>query len=240
MFAAIGKSFGQLDDPKIRSLMGWSALASAALLVGLVIGIKWLLAGLRLFNWSWLNTAVEWVGSLGGVVLALLLFPAVLSIVMSIFLDLVAEAVDARHYPHLPKAPGQGLWAGLWTGIRFALMMIGVNLLLLIVWAVLAITVVLAPLVPVLFFTVNGYLVGRDYFESAAFRRHPPSTVKALRQAYLGRLWLAGIIIALMASVPILNLIAPLIGTALMVHVAHEAAARAKLEPLPPQSPIKP
>ena len=240
MIAALTKSFAQLDDPKIRSLLLWSALASLALLAGLVIGANYLLAAFSNFGWQWLNTLITWFGSIGAVILALLLFPAVLGITMSIFLDVVAEAVEARHYPHLPKAPGQSALAGLWTGIRFALVLIGVNLLLLFVWAILAVTVVLAPLVPALFFIVNGYLVGREYFETAAYRRYPAGRVTALRQAYSGRVWLAGIAIAVIASVPILNLLAPLLATAMMVHVSHEVAVRAGLEPPPPQTRVKP
>jgi len=240
MIAALSKSFAQLDDPKIRRLLLWSALASLALLAGLVVGVHYLLAAFHYVGWQWLNTVITWLGSVGAVFLALLLFPAVLGITMSIFLDVVADAVEARHYAYLPKAPGQGFWSGLWTGIRFALLLIGVNLLLLIVWAVMAVTVVLAPLVPALFFIVNGYLIGREYFETAAFRRYPPAQVAALRQAYSGRLWIAGIAIAVMASVPILNLLAPLLATAMMVHVAHDVAVRAGLEAPPPQSPVKP
>ena len=240
MIAALSKSFAQLDDPKIRRLLLWSALASLALLVALVIGIHYALAAFSYFGWKWLDTTITWLGSIGAVLLALLLFPAVLGITMSIFLDVVAEAVEARHYPHLPKAPGQGFFSGLWTGIRFALVLIGVNLLLLIVWGILAVTVVLAPLVPVLFFAVNGYMVGREYFETAAYRRYAPDRVMALRQAYAGRLWIAGIAIAVIASVPVLNLLAPLLATAMMVHVAHDVAARAGLEAPPPQSHVKP
>ena len=42
-----------------------------------------------------------------------------------------------------------------------------------------------------------------------------------LRRANSGAVWCAGILIALASMIPLLNLVAPLFGTALMVHLFH-------------------
>jgi len=52
-----------------------------------------------------------------------------------------------------------------------------------------------------------------------AQRRLDWRTLARLRRAYRVRLWSAGIVIAVMLTVPILNLIAPVIAICLMVHL---------------------
>ena len=70
-----------------------------------------------------------------------------------------------------------------------------------------------------LYLALNGYLLGREYFELVAGRRLPWSTVRALRQRTRARLWLAGAVIALLLTVPVLNLVAPVVAVAFMVHL---------------------
>ena len=69
------------------------------------------------------------------------------------------------------------------------------------------------------FYLGNGYLLGREYFELAAMRHLPAAEARQLRQANRGLVFLCGVIIAGLASVPIVNLLTPLFATAFMVHV---------------------
>ena len=81
-------------------------------------------------------------------------------------------------------------------------------------------TVILATL-------INGYLLGREYFEMAALRRMDPAAARLLFRAQLGRVWLAGAIISVLFSIPLLNLAAPVIACAFMTHVAETLRMRA-------------
>jgi hypothetical protein len=69
-----------------------------------------------------------------------------------------------------------------------------------------------------LFYAVNGHLLGREYFEVVALRRLDPQAARQLRRDYAGRIWLAGTLIAVTFSIPLLNLAAPVLGTAFMLH----------------------
>ena len=229
MIAAFVKAFEQLGDPRLRRFIFLSLLASLAVLVLLVVGVSYALSFLKLVGIDWIDTALNWLGGLASMVLALLLFPAVVVIVMSIFLDQVAEAVEARHYPDLPKAPGQGVMAGIWTGVKFAALLIGVNILLLIVYLVMLATVILSPLIPVVFYLVNGWLAGREYFETVAFRRVKEGEARDLRKPFSLQLTLAGAAIAFLAVIPIVNLIAPVIATAVMVHLFQDFGRRRQI-----------
>jgi CysZ protein len=226
MISAFVKAFEQLGDPRLRRFIFFSLLASLATLIALVIGIAVLLSFVDLIGIAWIDTTLAWLGGAASLVLGFLLFPAVVVIVMSIFLDQVAEAVEARHYPDLPKAPGQGTIVGIWTGVKFAALLIGVNILLLIVYLVMLATVILSPLIPVVFYLVNGWLAGREYFETVAFRRVNAAEARELRRPFTIKLTLAGAAIAFMAVIPIVNLIAPVIATAVMVHLFQDFSRR--------------
>ncbi len=69
------------------------------------------------------------------------------------------------------------------------------------------------------FFLVNGYLLGREFFEFAAMRFRPEAEAKALRRKHAGTVFLAGLVISAFLAVPLLNLLTPLFAAAMMVHL---------------------
>jgi len=72
-----------------------------------------------------------------------------------------------------------------------------------------------------LFYALNGYLLGREYFELAASRRIDPVSARNLRKRHRILVYFAGVVIAFLFSIPFVNLIAPLLGAAWMVHLFH-------------------
>ena len=62
----------------------------------------------------------------------------------------------------------------------------------------------------VIMFLANAYLLSREYFLLAAMRFRPPDEAKAMRRAYRGQIFLAGLLIAMFVSIPIVNLATPL------------------------------
>jgi CysZ protein len=107
----------------------------------------------------------------------------------------------------------------LWLGLRFSvlsLVVLAVALLLLLVPGVNAIA----------FLAANAYLFGRQYFEFAALRFESYEGAAALRRLHWGTVMGAGVLIALFVSVPLLNLLTPLFGTALMVRVYKRVSRR--------------
>jgi uncharacterized protein involved in cysteine biosynthesis len=82
------------------------------------------------------------------------------------------------------------------------------------------VAIFVAGLGAVLFYGINGWLTGRLYYEQVALRRRSPAEVKAWRRANGWVLWFTGVVIVFLGTIPILNLIVPVLGTAAMVHVA--------------------
>jgi CysZ protein len=215
MFAALFKAFGQLSDPKLRRIVKLG-VAGAILCYVVLVGAVWLtLTQISFFEERWADTGTEIAIGLAALVLPILFFPALATTLMSALLDDVADAVEAKHYPQLNWPRPQKWTEVLLTTLRFLAVMAVVNLAALPVYLVLLVT----GFTIVLVYLVNGYLLGREYFEVVALRRMEPKEARLTFRHHLGRLWLAGAVIAFLFSVPVVNLVAPVVGTAFMVHV---------------------
>lgn len=229
MFSALAKAFGQISDPAFRRVFALSLGTSMAVFVALWLaawfGLAW--AGEALSGWMadqepggfWIGI-VEWIFGAGAVVgvlvVSFFLFPAIVVVVMSFLLDDIAEAVERRHYPGLPAPPDQPLRAAVMSGLVFAGVTLALNLLALPLYLLL---LFLPPFNLFVFYLLNGYLLGREYFELVAARRLDMAGVGRLRRAYRGRLLLAGTVIAFLLTVPIVNLVTPIVATGFMLHV---------------------
>ncbi len=215
----------QLFLPEFRAVflktLGLTLLALVALWFGLESLLGWL-------AWPWLLALLPglpawagWLGSIvGGIVLAigmaLLVAPAT-AIVAGLFLDDIADVVERTDYPDEP--PGRAVPAlhALVLAIKF----FGV----IILGNIVALLLLLVPGVNIAaFFVVNGYLLGREFFEFAAMRFRPEAEAKALRRKYAGTVFTAGLVIAAFLAVPLLNLLTPLFAAAMMVHL-HKAVS---------------
>lgn len=217
MIQAFELAARQLGDPRLRSVI-WQSLA-LSLVLQIAIGALawWALDRYAHVEIGWANSLIHWLGGAAVVMLALLLFPASFGIVVSIFMEQIADIVESEHYPQLGPARGISIWTGIWTGVAF---LIGVIVLNLVMLPFYILAIFIAGLGAVLFYAINGWLTGRMYYELVALRRRSPADVKAWRKANLWPLWLTGIAIVFLGTIPVLNLIVPVLGTAAMVHVA--------------------
>ena len=76
------------------------------------------------------------------------------------------------------------------------------------------------PLYPIISWGLGGYLIGREYYEIVALRRLDRATAHHLLARHRAKFTLAGIVIAVVLTIPVLNLFAPIIAVAFMVHLA--------------------
>ena len=220
LLKALILSIRQLSDPAIRRVLVRCVLLALATFALLVAAVGLGLGALDPTGLAWLDGTLAVLGSLGAVVLAWLLFPIVIVVSLGLFADDVIEAVERRYYPDLPPAPGMGLAQSTWGAIRFATVALALNLLVLPLY-------LLPGANAILYLALNGYLLGREYFEQVAQRRLDWRAVAQLRRAFRARLWAAGVCIAALLTVPVLNLIAPVIATCFMVHLFEDLRRRA-------------
>lgn len=230
MFSAIAKAFRQLSDPATRKVLWRSLAATAAAFAVLIFAVEWLISKTRLFEWATLDLAADILGGVGAVVISILLFPAVAMAVMGFFLEDVAAAVEAKYYPQLPAPRAQPMSEQIVTGLKFAGVTAGLNLLALPLFAILTFV---PPFNLVLFYGLNGILLGREYFELVALRRMDPRAAQAVRHVFAGRLLLAGILITFLSTIPVANLLTPVVATAFMVHIVEGLRGKAAGLPEP-------
>ena len=158
MIRAFDLAIRQLGDPRLRGII-WQSLA-LSLVLQIAIGVVawWVLQSFATFQWNWLNETIRWLGGGAVAVLALMLFPASFGIVISIFLEQIADIVESEHYTNLGKARGIPVWTGIRSGIVFLLTLVALNLVLLPFYLV---SLFIAGLGALLFYGANGWLAGR-------------------------------------------------------------------------------
>jgi uncharacterized protein involved in cysteine biosynthesis len=150
---------------------------------------------------------------------AFLMFP-VAAMFVNLYLDEIADAVEARHYPEMPPVRGMSVVAELTGAARFGLLVLGANILAIVLY------LISGPFAPLVFWSLNGYLFGREYFELVARRRLDPAAVERLRRAHRLGIWAAGTLMAVPLSIPLVNLVMPLLGVAAYTHMFHRLWAR--------------
>ena len=148
-----------------------------------------------------------------GIFIALIfLIPPVVSLVAGFFQDRIADLVETEHYPSDPPGRELPTLRSIFLASRFALLVLGVN--------IVALFLLLVPGVNIIaWWLANGYLLGREYFEFAAMRYMPEDEARAFRKRHRGRVFTGGLLVAAFMAVPILNLATPLVASAFMIHI---------------------
>jgi len=218
MLAAALDALRQTFSPLLRGVLWRSIGLAIGLLIVLAIALEAALAHVvNIPSYPWVETTLAVVAGLGLVFGAFYLVPAVSAAVAGLFLDEVAEKVEAESYPADPIGRAQPLALSLVYSARFFGIVLVVNLAALLLLLVPGVNVVI-------FFIANAYLLSREYFELAAMRYRTPQEARALRQANATQVFLAGLLIAPILMIPIVNLIMPVFGTAFMVHLHRRIA----------------
>ena len=213
MLKAWFRALGQLFSPPLRRVVALSLALAVASFIVLWVVVAFALGHLPTIGWRPLNWLVELLGVVGVALLSWLLFPAVATMIMGLFIERVAAAIEALDYPGRGAPRRQSIRETVMTGLRLMLLSIALNLLALPIY-------VLLPGINVfVFLGLNGYLFGREYFETVALRRLDATAVKQLRHRCAGRIFFAGVMVAGMFAVPVINLVAPVFATAFMLHV---------------------
>lgn len=209
------KAFGQLWDPRFQKVL-WSSVAWA---VVVLLAISAALVGM--VNWLVSDSKATWgvlVLVLGGSVFIMM---PVTTAIMGMKLDEIAHAVEARHYPHLPPAPVRPLSEVFADTSIFLGIFVLANLFLLVVY------LGSGPMAPLIFWVVNGYLLGREYFQMVAMRRYGRTGATQLRKRHSRKVWSTGILLAIPLTIPVVNLLMPILGAATFTHQMHRLTKEA-------------
>lgn len=149
----------------------------------------------------------------GSIALGIALSPAASMFVGGLLFDFAAQRVEkAIGAPAVRKV---SLLEGIFTGIRIAIPSLFLNLLVAPLYIIPGVNALV-------FYSLNGYLMGRDYAMIAALRRMPFKEALHLRRRNRFSVFLVGLACAL------IPFIGPLIGASGMTRLVHALG-------LPPQ-----
>jgi CysZ protein len=226
---AARRSLANLFAPETRGVF-WKVLGLTALVLVmlwfalresfLAFAMPWLSAAMPdVPDWAgWLTFVIGIFASLGlALALALLLAP-VTAIIAGFFLDDVAEVIEKRDYPTEPAGRALPMGEAILGSLKFLGVVILGNIVALFLLFIPGVNLIA-------FFLVNGYLLGREFFEFAAMRFRTPAEARLFRSKHSSTVFLAGLLIAGFLAIPIVNLLTPLFAAGLMVHL-HKLVSR--------------
>ncbi|HEY2132585.1 MAG TPA: EI24 domain-containing protein [Acetobacteraceae bacterium] len=212
IFAPALRAITQLDDAAFLGVLlrsvAWAAVTFALLAAAIIWGAHAVLANHGM--WAWLAALL---GGVGTAVLALFMFLPLAAVIATLFVDRVAEAVERRYYPALPAARAAPLSSQIWDGVALGLRVLGLQILALLL------ALALPGVGWVLGWLVAAWAIGRGLFVAVAMRRMDRASAQALYRGRRLNVLTQGGLISACSLVPLLNLLAPVLGTAAMVHV---------------------
>lgn len=219
----ISRAIAQAGDPAFRGVLLRGLGLTLALLVTMAAGAGWLVGWLvpdtlslpLVGDLTFLDSLASGLSVLGVLALSTVLMVPVASAFTGIFLDDVAAAVEARHYPDATARPAAPILSAVADSLRFLAVIVVANLCALVLY------LIFPPFAPLIFWGLNGFLLGREYFQLAALRHMAEPDARRLRRRHGGQIWLAGAIMAVPLTVPVLNLIVPVLGAAVFTHLFH-------------------
>lgn len=219
----LARAVAQLNDRRFLGVLFWSLGLTILGLAAIFLAVVVLLGGILpetvalpvLGEVTFLDNLAFW-GTIGLMLaLSVVLMVPTAAVVIGFFLDGIVSAVEAKHYPQLPPVSGLGIGEQVRDAFVFFCIIVAANLV------ALAIYLLVAPLAPFIFWIVNGYLLGREYFTLVAMRRLGTKGAADLRKRHGLWIWALGIAMVIPLSVPLLNLIVPILGVAVFTHQYH-------------------
>lgn len=230
IFSAFFKAIAQIGDAKFRKVLLVGILLTIVLLVAVTAAFLWIIGTFvgdtttlpLIGEVRWIDDLLSWSSVLLMMILSVFLMIPVASAITSMFLDEVAQAVEDRHYPHLSKAMHISISESIRDSINFLGVLVAANAVALVLM------LIFSPAAPFIFYGLNGFLLGREYFTLAAMRRIGREGAKELRARHTATIWAAGVLMAVPLSIPIMNLIIPVLGAATFTHIFHNLNASAR------------
>jgi CysZ protein len=223
MFDAALAAIREIMSPPFRAVLLKSLGMTLVFLALAWVGLDKLALSYAVVSHPWLQTALIYATGVGLFFLLAYFLGPISMIVSGLFLDDLADVVEADLYPPGQRGVAIPAAQAIVMGLRFAVVSAGVNLVALMLLFVPGINAAA-------FLFANAYLLGREYFLFAATRFMPLSEAYALRERFAFPLFLAGLFIAAFVATPGLNVLTPLFGVAFMSRIYQKLARGAALD----------
>ena len=228
MISSFLKTFGQINDPKIRKALGLATLLTLlSIILAVTLGVTLIDRLLDFFSMtlqSWFGKGESWFRGfaqfLGGSLIFLIcymVFAGIHGAFVGIFIDDILDSVHQKHYPEMPWQKPPGFIKSCLFSARLLSLTLALNLLasplVILAWFV-------PPVGLFLQIVLNGYLLGKEYGQLVEFRIPENESVSPKPRYFLN-----GMVASIIWIVPILNLLAPILLAGSVLHLRAKAAA---------------
>ena len=209
-------SFSQLPDPAFRRVIIKAILLSVFVFVFLAIIVWFVLSETNFFTFWLFEAFADIFGGVTAIIIAWLLFPTLASFFITLFLEDIVEAVESRYYHDTLLEKINNPSAMFIISLRFTAIALFLNILVIPFYFF---TIWFPPLGIFVFYCLNGYLLGREYFELVALRHIKMEDIPSIRQSNRWQLFLFGSVTTFLFTIPIINFLAPILGVTGMTHL---------------------
>ena len=212
-------TIAQISEPSLRQILVKSLLISLVSIIACGLLAWVLLEKFGLLGFGFLDTFLPWIGGALIVVIGFVFFPSTIMVIGGLFSDEIISTIEERHYPKNIGSNHVSLLISIRTGLTVIIIATIINICLLPFYAL---GMLLPGLSFVIFYLGNGYLIGRELFETVAQRHLPVNEARQLRKRFFLKVLLGGGLITFVATIPLINFATPLFGIGFMVHLYHK------------------
>lgn len=226
VLTALIRAWGDLLRPRIFGVVVTGVLLTIGLFVLLQAAAFWAIATFAppTLTLPWIgevavSTALSWGSLLLFPIMSIFLMAPVAAGFAGLFAERVADVVEETHYPGAKGLP-MAFLDGLWESLAVMGAVIAVTLI------TLALAPFIGPFATILFYLANGWLLGREFFQMAARRHLHGPQATALRQSLIRQTTTLGVLIAILATIPFVNVLVPVLASAGFTHLFHLGSRR--------------
>jgi len=198
--------------PEFRAVMARALGASAVAFALVGWGAIWAVDRIAARWEGWLGSAIALLGNMAALALAVMAFPILARLAAALFADDIALAIERRRYPGDPPGRPESALEALGRGLRDAGFALAINAAALPLYLIPGLNLAL-------YLAINGVLIARDFHDGVARRYLSREEVVAARKRHRGILFIHGMFLSMVFAVPIVNIAAPILATALMTNV---------------------
>ena len=168
--------------------------------------IGWMVGGI---SWDWLTSFLQGAAAFG---LAWGLFPLLIPLFISVFVNQLAASIEKREYGEKPQGKNLPFMPELKMDLGFTAYALIINIFLLPIYLIPGINLIA-------YYAINAHLLGKQYFMMISRRHTDNDARKSLAQKHRSRIYICGLIVVLVTTIPGLNLVGPAFAAAIMVHL---------------------
>ncbi len=214
------KTAGSVLRARLFLLMILCAFLGFVLVVALVASITWLTGHFITLEKGWLDTLINWVVGVVSGVGGWFMLPVFIVLVSGVFQEITIHKVESVDYPDQRRTHEPRFWPDMIHDIKFTIKALVLNILVLPFYFI-GIGFVLSV-------SLNSYLLGREFFESAAGYHLGKPEARELGRLNRKAVYGSGFVLTMLTLIPVVNLFAPIIAIVWMVHVYHAVAPSKK------------